>query len=211
MSTKGFYGVGAIFCISFYLLSCGPKDQQESTQGWEEEARKIKQTLIKEYDAVPFPPENYADAKVFTYNLKRLLANQESRPLVFDGFLDDIMVEEDQVFVHFVCPLSHDPSEDRIVKFKLNCSCQDVRPLLDNPPEYHRMARYLFLKGIRKDFLVLCVVTDVAKIVNYSVVGVTSEGSERIDLDIHSPDTFSARGKLLKMMKYSHILSQNDR
>lgn len=209
MKTGNLHGTVAFLFVSFLLLSCGPKDHEESTQGWEQEMRQITQTLAKQHDAVRFPPGDFAEKKVFTYNLKNLLANKEGRPVLFDGFLDDIIGQENETFVHFTCRLSDDPSEDRTVRFHLKCNYGDVRSLLDYPPEYHRLAEYLFLKGIRKDFLVLCVVTDVAKIVSHSVVGRSSEGSERVDLDIQSPDTFSARGELLRMVKYSTILPQD--
>ncbi|MDY6953550.1 MAG: hypothetical protein SWE60_18735 [Thermodesulfobacteriota bacterium] len=166
----------------------------------------ITQTLVKQHDPVRFPPGDFVERKVFTYNLKNLLRNKEGRPVLFEGFLDDITEQENQVLVHFTCRLSDDPSEDRTVRFHLKCNYSDVSSLLDYPPEYHRLAKYLFLKGIRKDFLVLCAVTDVAKIESYSVVGRSSEGSERVDLDIQSPDTFSAQGELLEMVEYSAIV-----
>jgi len=205
MKTRNLHGTVGVWCLSFLLLSCGPKDHEESTQGWEQEMRHITEALVKRHDPVRFPPGDFAERKVFTYNLKNLLANDEGRPVLFDGFLDDITEQENETFIHFICRLSHDPSEDRTVRFHLKCHYGDVSSLLDYPPEYHRLAEYLFLKGIRKDFLVLCVVTDVAKIVSHSVVGRSSEGSDRVDLDIQSPDTFSAKGELLRMVKYSAI------
>ncbi|MDY6989690.1 MAG: hypothetical protein SWQ30_16715 [Thermodesulfobacteriota bacterium] len=210
MKTKNLHETVALLCVSFLLLSCGPKDLEESTQGWEQEMSNIRETLVKRHHPVRFPPGDFAERKVFTYNLKNLLANKEGRPVLLDGFLDDIIEQEDETFVHFICRLSDDPSEDRTVRFHLKCQDGDVRSLLDYPPEYHRLAEYLFLKGIRKDFLVLCVVTDVAKIVTYSVVGRSSEGSDRVDLEIQSPDTFSAKGELLRMVKYSKFLPQDD-
>jgi len=209
MKTRNFHGTVALLWVSFLLLSCGPRDHEELPQGWEQEMRHITQTLVKRHDPVRFPPGDFAERKVFTYNLKDLLTNKEGRPVLFDGFLDDIIEQGNQTFVHFTCRLSDDPSEDREVRFRLKCNFGDVRSLLDHPPEYHGLAKYLFLKGIRKDFLVLCVVTDVAKIVSYSVVGQSSEGSERVDLEIQSPDTFSVKGELLRMVKYSTILSQD--
>lgn len=40
------------------------------------------------------------------------------------------------------------------------------------------------------------------KIVNYSVQGHSSEGSEDVELEIQFPDTFSASGELIEMVKY---------
>jgi hypothetical protein len=37
-------------------------------------------------------------------------------------------------------------------------------------------------------------------------MGLRREGSQDVDLDVKSPDTFSARGTLLEMVKYSDIL-----
>jgi len=209
MEKRSLHGPMALLCVSLLLLSCGPKDRKEPTQRWEQEIQEITQALVVQHHPVRFPPEGYAERKVFTYNLKRLLANNEARPVLFDGFLDDITEQENQTIAHFTCRLSHDPSEDRTVRFHLKCSHSDVKSLLNYPPAYHRLARYLFLKGIRKDFLVLCVVEDVTKMVSHFVVGRSSEGPERVDLDIQSPDTFSAKGHLLKMLRYSTVLSQN--
>ncbi|MDY6836888.1 MAG: hypothetical protein SWH78_02840 [Thermodesulfobacteriota bacterium] len=211
MKKRNLHGPVALVCVSLLFFSCGPKDRKEPTQRWEQEMRDVTQTLVRQHHPVRFPHQDFVDRKVFTYNLKSLLANKEGRPVLFDGFLDDITEQENQIIVHFTCRLSDDPSEDRTVRFHLKCSHSDVRSLLDYPPAYHRLARYLFLKGIRKDFLVLCVVEDVAKIVSHSVVGRSSEGSERVDLDIQSPDTFSAKGELLKMVRYSTVLAQDSR
>jgi hypothetical protein len=61
------------------------------------------------------------------------------------------------------------------------------------------------LKGIRKDYLVVAQVTDVEKIVNYTVLATSSEGTEQVDLEIRSPDTFSVYGELLDMIKYVKV------
>jgi hypothetical protein len=151
------------------------------------------------------PPPDFAQRKVFTHNVQKLLVNQDGKPVLFDGFLDDITKDGDQFVVHFTSRLSNDTSYDRTVRFHLRCKYDDVQSLLEEPPEYRDVSKYLFLKGVQKDFLVVAKITDAKKIVNYTVLATSSEGTALVDLEIRSPDTFSVSGELLEMVKYSKI------
>jgi hypothetical protein len=201
-----FYMAGVLICISILLLACGPKEHEPSGQRWEKEVRGVETSLLTRYNPTEFPPRDFTERKVFTYNLQELLLGEDGKPVLFEGFLDDITKEGKQFAVHFTSRLSNDSSDDRTVRFHLECQYSDVRLLLEKPPKYQDLSKYLFLKGIRKDFLVVCLVTDVKKILNYSVMGLSREGSKEVDLDVKSPDTFSANGTLLEMVKYSDIL-----
>jgi hypothetical protein len=138
--------------------------------------------------------------------LRELLIQKDGKPVLFDGFLDDITKDGKQFTVHFSSRLSHDSLDDRTVRLHLKCQYGNVRSLIEKPPKYQRSSKYLFLKGIRKEFLVVCLVTDVKKIINYTVMGRSTEGTKEVDLEIESPDTFSVYGELLEMYKYSDIL-----
>lgn len=205
MKKRNFYMAGIIICVSALLLSCNSKEYDGSEREWEEKFRNLKTTLINRYRPIWFPPQNFAEKRIFTYNLQELLVNQDGKPVLFDGFLDDITKDGDQFFVHFTSRLSDDASYDRTVRFHLRCEYGDVRSLLEKPPEYRDVSKYLFLKGIQKDFLVVAQITDAKKIVNYTVLATSSEGTEQVDLEIRSPDTFSVNGELLEMVKYSKI------
>jgi len=201
-----FYMAGVLTCVPILLLACGPKEHEPSRQDWEKKVRDVETSLMMRYNPTEFPPRDFTERKVFTYNLQELLIGEDGRPLLFEGFLDDITKEGKQFEVHFTSRLSHDSSDDRTVRFHLKCQYGDVRRLIEKPPKHQRLSRYLFLKGIRKDFLVVCLVKDVKKILSYSVMGLSREGSKEVDLDVKSPDTFSAHGTLLEMVKYSDIL-----
>jgi hypothetical protein len=197
---------GVLTCVAVLLLACGSKEHEPSEQEWEQKIVSLKNSLTTRYDAIEFPPRDFTERKVFTYNLQKLLIGQTGKSVLFDGFLDDITKDGKQFAVHFTSRLSYDDADDRAVRFHLKCEYADVRSLIEKPPRYQRVSKYLFQKGIRKDFLVVCLVTDVKKIENYSVMGRSREGSEDVELDVKSPDTFSVHGKLLEMVKYSDIL-----
>jgi hypothetical protein len=197
---------GVLACVAVLLLACGSREYEPSEQKWEQKIVGVKTSLITRYHPIEFPPRDFTERKVFTYNLQELLIGQDGKPLLFDGFLDDITKDGSQFAVHFTSRLSYDDADDRTVRFHLTCEYNDVRLLIEKPPEYRRVSKYLFQKGIQKDFLVVCLVTDIRKIVNYSVMGRSREGSEDVELDVKSPDTFSVHGKLLEMVKYSDIL-----
>jgi hypothetical protein len=197
---------GIFTCVSILLLACEPREHEPSGQEWEKKVRDVETSLMTRYNPTEFPPRDFTERKVFTYNLQELLIGEDGRPVLFEGFLDDITMDGKQFSVHFISRLSYDSSDDRTVRFHLKCQYGDVRRLLKKPPKHERLSKYLFLKGIRKDFLVVCLVTDVEKILNYTVMGLRREGSQDVDLDVKSPDTFSARGTLLEMVKYSDIL-----
>ena len=197
---------GVLACVAVLLLACGSREYEPSEQKWEEKTVGVKTSLITRYHPIEFPPRDFTERKVFTCNLQELLTGQDGKPVLFDGFLDDITRDEKGFAVHFTSRLSQDNEDDRTVRFHLRCEYCDVKSLIENPPEYRRVSKYLFLKGIQKDFLVVCFITGVGKIINYSIIGRTKEGSEDVELDVKSPDTFSARGRLLEMVKYSDIL-----
>jgi hypothetical protein len=206
--TKAVFRVGGVVaCVAALLLACGSKEHELSGRPWEQQIVSFKNRLTTRYDAIEFPPKDFTERKVFTYNLQELLTRQPGKSVLFDGFLDDITKDGKGFAVHFTSRLSQDDADDRSVAFHLRCEYDDVKALIENPPEYRRVSKYLFQKGIQKDFLVVCVVTDVEKIVNYSVMGRKREGSEDVELDVKSPDTFSAHGRLLEMAKYSDIVA----
>lgn len=197
---------GVLTCVTVLLLACGSKEHEPSEQEWEQKILSLKNSLTTRYDAIQFPPRDFTERKVFTYNLQELLIGQTGKSIVFDGFLDDITKERKEFAVHFTSRLSYDDADDRTVRFHLTCEYNDVRSLVEKPPKYRRVSKYLFQKGIQKDFVVVCAATDIKKIENYSVMGRSREGSEDVELDVKSPDTFSVHGKLLEMVKYSDIL-----
>jgi len=201
-----FYMAGVLTCVAVLLLACGSKEHAPSEQEWEQKVRAVKTSLITRYNPTEFPLRDFTERKVFTYNLQEILIGEDGKPILFEGFLDDITKDGEQFAVHFTSRLSHDSSDDRTVRFHLKCQYGDVRRLIEKPPKHQRLSKYLFLKGIRKDFLVVCLVTDVKKIVNYTVMGRSSEGSKEVDLEVTSPDTFRLHGTLLEMVKYSDIL-----
>ncbi|KPK24422.1 MAG: hypothetical protein AMK69_16160 [Nitrospira bacterium SG8_3] len=205
------YVAGLLACVAALLLACGPKEHEPSQQKWEQKIAGLKASLITRYHPIEFPPRDFTERKVFTCNLQELLVGQDGKPFLFDGFLDDITKDGKEFAVHFTSRLSYDASDDRTVRFHLKCEYGDVKSLIENPPKYRRVSKYLFQKGIQKDFLVVCLVTDVKKIVNYSVIGRTREGSEDVELDVKSPDTFSVQGKLLQMVKYSDVLLDKEK
>jgi len=91
-------------------------------------------------------------------HLQELLIQQDGKPVLFDGFLDDIIKDGKQFAVHFSSRLSHDSLDDRTVRFHLKCKYGNVRSLIEKPPKYQRSSKYLFLKGIQKEFLVVYLV-----------------------------------------------------
>jgi hypothetical protein len=201
-----FYMAGVLTCVSILLLACASKENEQSGQKWEKKVRGVETSLMTRHNPTEFPPRGFSERKVFTYNLQELLIGEDGKPVLFEGFLDDITKDGKQFAVHFTSRLSNDSSDDRTVRFHLKCQYGDVRLLLEKPPKYQGLSKYLFLKGIRKDFLVVCLVTDVKKILSYTVMGLSREGSKEVDLDVKSPDTFSAHGTLLEMVKYSDML-----
>jgi len=200
-----FYMAGLFASVGALVLACASKENEPSGQRWEEKVRGVQTRLVTRHNATAFPPKDFSERKVFTFNLQRTLIREDGKPVLFEGFLEDITKDGEQFAVHFTSRLSHDSSDDRTVRFHLKCPYKDVRRLLEKPPRYQDLSRYLFLKGIRKDFLVVCVVTEVERIKNYTLRPLNGAGSQKVDLDVESPDTFSAQGRLLEMVKYSDI------
>jgi hypothetical protein len=198
-----FLGVSIFLGVS--MLSCDSGGPDQSRMRWNERLAAFEQARVDQYDAIRFPPQSFAGRRVFMLNLQSLLMNQDGRPILFNGFLEDITREEGQFYVHFTSRLSNEVSDRRTVQFHLRCGYDDVRALLEKPPEHDSVSRYLFLRGIRKDFLVVAGVENVERVAHYEVVGHSSEGSEKVDLEIQAPDTFSADGELVSMVKYSEI------
>ena len=205
MRRKGVLVLGALVAFAALLPACDSRKQEKTGERWDEKLQAFRAIWADRYDPVVFPPKSFAHRRIFTENLRSLLISQEGRPIMFDGFLEDITEEGGQFYVRFVSRLSHVAADERLVRFHLSCEYEDVQAFLEKPPEYDLMSRYLFLRGIRQDFLVVARVTDVKKIEHYRVIGHSSEGSDKVDLEIQAPDTFSVQGELANMVKYSEI------
>jgi hypothetical protein len=197
--------LGTLVSFAVLLLACDSRKQEKTSQRWDEKLQAFRAIWADRYDPVLFPPKSFAHRRIFTENLRSLLISQAGRPVMFDGFLEDITEQGDQFYVRFISRLSHVAADERSVRFHLSCEYEDVQTFLEKPPEYDLMSRYLFLRGIRKDFLVIARVTDVKKIEHYRVIGRSSEGSDKVDLEIQAPDIFSVQGELVNMVKYSEI------
>jgi hypothetical protein len=205
MTRKSVLILWAVIACAVLLLACDSRKQEKRSERWDEKLQAFRANWADRYDPVVFPPQSFAHKRIFTKNLRSLLISQEERPVMFDGFLEDIEEQGGQFYVQFISRLSHVPADERSVRFHLKCEYEDVRAFLEKPPESDLMSRYLFLRGIRKDFLVVARVTDVKKIEHYRVIGHSSEGSDEVDLEIRAPDTFSVQGELVNMVKYSKI------
>ena len=110
MLRKRLYMTGVVTFVSAMLLSCSSKDHDTPEQAWEEKFRNLEANLTERYQSVRFPPRDFTERRVFSYNLQKLLVNEDRRPVLFDGFLDDITKDGDRFIVHFTSRLSEDDS-----------------------------------------------------------------------------------------------------
>ncbi len=196
--------------LFFLCLSCDSQGKREFKPELEEAKKKIElqqkraimNTLINRYDPILFPPKNLEGKKIYTYNLRKLLIREDKKPILFIGMLDDITEKYSDFFVHFTRILSKNVLFDkRRITLHLKCRYEDVKSLIENPPNYGWLnLRFSYL--LAEDyFFVVSKITDVRKIVSYTVRGSVPEGTEDVELDIETPDVFRAEGELVEMVK----------
>ena len=196
-----------ILCIT--TLSCTSKNDRsmsdttsDSEKQQEKKISEIRSNLITRFNPIIFPPNDFENIRVFTYHLQDLLLSEDDRYILFEGILDDITKENNTYIIHFTSSLSSSFMEDRTVRFHLSSNYEDIKPIIANPKEYDLMLRILSKLNGYKDYFVICQVSDVKKILNYSVQGYSSRGSEEVELEIESPNTFSVTGRLIKLIDY---------
>lgn len=196
--------------LSLMFISCSPSQngsdhpsaEDKKQQAIEHEINKIRTELVSYYNPIIFPPKDFSSKKVYTYSLQKLLISEKATPVLFEGNLDDITKEHDTFVIHLKSRLSGEFIDDRQMVFHLKANYEDIKFLIENPPKHDYMTDLLYSWGMQKDFFVVCSISEVIKIVNYSVRGSSSEGSEDVELEIESPDTFSAHGKLIKLIQH---------
>lgn len=184
------------------LADTGNRIAEKTEQ--EIERTRIENALISQYSPIFFPPKEYSEIKVFTYNLQRYLL-RGSKPVLFKGFLNDITDEDGQIIVHISTSLFYDDSfdlyphsfDERRINFHLKSKSETVQYLLRNPPKEE-----LGVVTESRGFYVICSIENVSKAIRYVTRGYGHDDSEDVNLEIRSPDTFNAFGELIRLVKY---------
>lgn len=186
------------------VLSCGSHEEKSIKDQRRKEVRKIRRALIMRYNPTKFPSHVFGKRKVITYNLQRLLINEEGRPVLFAGHLDGITKEGDLFEIHFSSWFYHGPTvsllDRKRVRFQLKGDYDTVKSVIENPPELGETSDDSFIA--EKDFLVVCRVMSVRKIINYTFEGQTSGEEEAA---IKMPNIFSVQGQLLEMVEFPKL------
>lgn len=208
--------LGTLVLIFVFLCSCelnkgGTKEaEQKAVQKSIRKRENIKATLINHYDPILFPPKSFKDKKVFTYDLQKLLTSDPQKLILFSGNLEDISKDGDQFIIQFSTTLiGNDEESDPLrllllrdeerVRFHLKCNYENVSQLIEKSPK-----RDYFQFFEERGFFVVCKITDVQKIVNYTVQG-HALGQDEVELEIESPDVFNVKGELVEMVSYERF------
>jgi len=94
-----------LICIPLILLSydlLGKKESKKDLESEKEERRKqqksdnIKDQLLSRYDTWELPPDILYKKKyyIYTYGLQKLVIHENKKPILFEGFLEDITRKE---------------------------------------------------------------------------------------------------------------------
>ena len=210
MRKNNSYIIILLLSVSLHFLSCTSSQngnesrisKDEQKQEVQQKINEIRTDLVNRYNPIIFPPKDFSNRKIFTYTLQKLLINDKGRYVLFEGNLDDITREQDSFVIHFNSCISDDFLDDRKIKYHLKTNYEDIKFLIEDPPKHDYMTNFLISWGLQKDFFIVCSIDNVKKVVNYSVQGSSSEGSEDVELEIQFPDTFSVIGKLVEIVHY---------
>jgi len=189
-------------------------NNSEKVSEYEKREKEAKAQFISRFshlNPIIFTPDAFSNKKIFTYTLQKLLLDEDGRPVVFDGYLDDITKVEKQFIIHFTGVIGNDESDGRRIRFHLKCDYEDVKQLIENPPEYDPLL--YDLRFLNKDFLIICKVLDVKKIVTYNTHKFLSsypsypgdDSGDVFEVETGPPDVFSVNGDLIEMVKYINI------
>jgi hypothetical protein len=101
-----------LFYLLVLILVCGCGNQNATHNDSEirksqlEEQRrqdqKVIEQLMEKTGAVYFPPSG---SNSFTYDLQSFIKKNKDKPLIFRGYLEDILYEDEKVYAEFICPL----------------------------------------------------------------------------------------------------------
>lgn len=207
---KTIHIIVALVLFLTFFAGCQDKDEPkdiskpEKISDSERMEIEFKTQFISRFshlNPIIFPPKDFENKKVFTYTLQQLLINDEKRPVIFDGYLDDISKIGDQFFIHFTGIIGEPFFDEIAIRFHLKCSYEDVKEIIDHPPTHDPFISDSSARFWEKDFIVICRVSKIRKNAAYFIEGHPA-GPEEIELNIRKLDVFSASGELIEMMRY---------
>jgi hypothetical protein len=194
-----------IISILLFLPSCDTGEEEKARQALQikndQRTKEIRNGLLARHKPIWFDPKKFGEKKIFTYHLQNLLINSDDRPLMFSGYPDDIIKEGEKFIVRFRVPLGE--LLERNVVFILSCQYEDVKEAIQHPIDDWEAEDLSYDYPLEKGYYVVCKISDVKNIVGYEVLGDSPEGTDEVEVDIiDTPDSFSATGVLIEMVKY---------
>jgi hypothetical protein len=188
---------GVLLGVGLLCLSCSSKTKTTENFNQErmaQERRELRTRFAERYQAVPFPPDGFADKRVFTYNLQQALVRRDGRATVFAAQLDDVTQAVDGFVVHLTASLGDDAIfDERRLRLHLRSTYDQVKSLLDDPPAFSPVQTIRRLLGA-SEYAVVAKVTGVTRLEHYSA---ETQGEPDAELEVTSADVFSVTGELV--------------
>jgi hypothetical protein len=164
----------AFLALVILMFGCGPsyeeRQAQKEAEGKEqlrqeqaEEERKIAE-VERRFNAVYFPPPEIT-ATSFTYEIQKFFKMHADDPIVFKGYLEDVVASQNDVLVEFVCPIGELYFlAEMSIRFKLTLPENNVGEFLEakrsdpmipslrylDEPDYFVIAKILNVQIVRK-------------------------------------------------------------
>jgi hypothetical protein len=193
-----------LFFCAILLLSCGSNQENNSKNDslqdiQDKKVAEIRTTLIDRYKPIVFPLTMFREKQIFTYSLVHSLIEPE-KPVLFSGYLDDITKVGDIFYVRFITAPTDDPvMDDRRIIIQLRCEYEDVKSLVENPPDWDDGYKKMFLEY---NFGVVFKAITVNKILKFDFIEHRGDNSVDVEAEMEIPDVFIVKGELIEMQKY---------
>ncbi len=128
---------------------------------------------------------------MYLYHLQKFFEDNLEKNILFEGFVNDISKRDGSYYVDFMANIKI-IWRDRFIKLVLKCEYDDVKSLLENPPD-----RYENFLDPNK-YVVISSIVSVKKIEKFQIEPSSSATGEFI---------FAATGKLIHLKKYPKDIS----
>lgn len=132
------------FSLLVFLCSCGGQDaKQEEWKKLTALQEQKEKEVAKKYAATSFPPEEYTNHAVFTYDLEKRLTRADEQPTLFTVFVEDLVQGDNGLQLEATAFLSHRSCCDqRQVKLILNAQEDQVLQVLNKIKDKAGMNAY---------------------------------------------------------------------
>ncbi|MDH4317119.1 MAG: hypothetical protein OEV64_01895 [Desulfobulbaceae bacterium] len=197
-----FFTILVLIGTLFYSFSCGPSyEEQQAKKEIESDElikkkEKIIMQLVQKHNAVNFPPKKLS-SNAYTYELQQYFKLLTQEPIMFEGSLEDIEQDGDEIIIEFLCPVGrYYFLNKKAIRFKLSISGSSIGQFLNEKRKDTSFlpSRYLH----RPDYYVVAKIDNIKSYRLYEFDG--KDNGDNVELSVDVIKNHVATGNFIEAL-----------